>query len=279
MRSLIFLSDEVTLFHGELGALPMHAHPTLALLYGFDQDIVVTLGMKTGRQRVQARCLLIDVGLLHEVDFANSRTLVIYPEPGTALWQVLKASLKATPVTAARGVQVVDDTGFMEHLLLHMTETLSDGQQVACALEAMRKNFQIHHQTDSSSVVDGRVARVIEHLYQGASVADEPDRSGHAHLAVLVHLSVSRLTHLFKQETGITLRLFQQWVKLRLAAKMLQEHMHLTHAAHDGGFADAAHFANAFKRTFGVTPTDIFRTQPAPAITWCAKPISRTHTN
>lgn len=269
VQSLIYLSDEVTLFNGELGALPMHAHPTLALVFGHELHIEIELGSENARQRIQSRCMLINVAVMHRINFANAPALVIYPEPGSNLWQLFRACLQALEAPAATGVRLVHDTSIIDPLVRQLRKSSPTCADVTQGLHALKLALESRHPLCSGGLVDERVARVIAHLQREDKDMDEA--AGHTRLAHLVDLSVSRLTHLFKQETGVTLRLYQQWVKLRMAARMLQDRMHITHAAHDGGFADAAHFANAFKRTFGVTPSDIFRTKPSPKLMWCSQ--------
>jgi AraC-like DNA-binding protein len=73
-----------------------------------------------------------------------------------------------------------------------------------------------------------------------------------------VGLSISRLEHLFQRYIGTTMRSYRLWRRLRVVVTVLQEGGSITDAAVCAGFFDAAHFSNAFKRTFGVTPSSIF---------------------
>lgn len=77
-------------------------------------------------------------------------------------------------------------------------------------------------------------------------------------LAKMVHLSESRLQHLFKAATNTSLGRYKIWLKLVEAIKSLSKNRTFTDAALDGGFTDAAHFSNAFKMLSGATPSDFF---------------------
>lgn len=76
-------------------------------------------------------------------------------------------------------------------------------------------------------------------------------------LARAVGLSPSRLSHLFSEEVGTSLRAYTAWTRLRRAAGRLAEGASITRAAHDAGFVDGAHMTHAFKRTFGLSPTEL----------------------
>ncbi|WP_449061525.1 helix-turn-helix domain-containing protein [Planomonospora algeriensis] len=80
-----------------------------------------------------------------------------------------------------------------------------------------------------------------------------PVRLGH--VATRVHLSESRLSHLFTSEFGLPFRPYVLWARLRAALSALSEGVSLTQAAHTAGFADAAHLTRTVRRMMGDTPS------------------------
>jgi len=75
-------------------------------------------------------------------------------------------------------------------------------------------------------------------------------------LSTKLHLSHSRLSHLFKSELGITIKQYTQHQKLTRSIKALNEDIPLTKAAFFGGFSSQSHFTNTFKKHFGIKPSD-----------------------
>lgn len=67
-------------------------------------------------------------------------------------------------------------------------------------------------------------------------------------------LSAGRLSHLFKEQTGISVRQYILWKKVCLAASEVMAGQSLTSAAHHAGFFDSAHFHRVFSHMFGVNP-------------------------
>ena len=47
------------------------------------------------------------------------------------------------------------------------------------------------------------------------------------------------------------------WLRLQRAAHCIQRGASLTEAAHAGGFTDSAHLSHAFRRSFGLTPSEV----------------------
>ena len=94
---------------------------------------------------------------------------------------------------------------------------------------------------------DARVRRGLEKLGR--------DEAGNASSAALcarrVGLSSSRFQHLFTAEMGVPFRRYRAWLRMRRAIGEVVGGANFMGAAHAAGFADQAHFAHDFRRTFG----------------------------
>ena len=99
--------------------------------------------------------------------------------------------------------------------------------------------------------IDKRVAQIVELLWR------EPDTALNE-LAARVGLSYFRLSHLFADNMGITLRTYQQWRKLRKAISLSKHNYSLAELAAASGFADAAHFSRAFTQLHAAPPSYFF---------------------
>lgn len=77
-----------------------------------------------------------------------------------------------------------------------------------------------------------------------------------------VSLSESRLSHLFKQHTGVSIKKYLVWDKLRKAIKTyLNSQDNLTSVSIDNGFFDQAHLSNSFKNLLGVSPSKAYNSR------------------
>ena len=74
-------------------------------------------------------------------------------------------------------------------------------------------------------------------------------------VAATVHLSPSRFRHLFVTQTGTSLRAWLLWARMEHAVESAFLGRSWTEAAHEAGFADAAHLTRTCRRVFGVAPT------------------------
>ncbi|TBN47188.1 AraC family transcriptional regulator [Pseudomonas sp. BGI-2] len=94
---------------------------------------------------------------------------------------------------------------------------------------------------------DPRLIKVIEALRRG--------KTGRRELAAVVHLSPTRFSHWFVEQTGLPLRSYARWLRLTQALQHLAKGVRLTDAAHEAGFSDSAHFSRTFRALLGIDPS------------------------
>jgi AraC-like DNA-binding protein len=99
--------------------------------------------------------------------------------------------------------------------------------------------------------MDWRVEHVIQTLRHGPL---DRGATSLARLSQLAGLSPSRFAHVFVDSIGVPVRPYMRWLRLHRAARELMSGHSVTHAAHIGGFADAAHLTRTFRRTIGIPP-------------------------
>lgn len=98
--------------------------------------------------------------------------------------------------------------------------------------------------------MDPRIESVV-HLME----SDLASQLRCASIATSVGLSVSRLQHLFKDETGKTIRKFQQQLRIERARELLlNTHMSVKEVTVAVGARDKSHFLREFTKTCGLSP-------------------------
>ena len=104
--------------------------------------------------------------------------------------------------------------------------------------------------------MDARVATVLAYLRahpeQRHAAAAPAERGG---------LSAHRLMHLFREGTGLPLRRYALWLRLRTAVAAALKGASLTAAAHAAGFSDSAHLSRSFREHFGLPPRFLFESR------------------
>lgn len=102
---------------------------------------------------------------------------------------------------------------------------------------------------------DFRIQRVVQDLNQ------DPFRTV-PELARDCHISASRLSHLFKDETGLNVRNYRLDCRLETAAGMLvSTDMSIKQIAYSAAYHHCSSFVRAFKTRFGMSPASYRRRQ------------------
>ena len=78
-------------------------------------------------------------------------------------------------------------------------------------------------------------------------------------IASEVGLSVSRLSHLFKEKTGISLLKFLNKKRLTRAKDLLKNGYSITNTANKCGYQDYTSFIRAFTKEYGISPTQYIK--------------------
>lgn len=99
--------------------------------------------------------------------------------------------------------------------------------------------------------MDKRVQKVIALMEEDLQREFSPEE-----IARFVNLSPSRLRHLFKNETGMTLANYLKALRMRKAKEMIETtFMRVKEIINLTGSGNRTRFTKDFKRAYGLTPT------------------------
>jgi AraC family transcriptional regulator of arabinose operon len=175
-------------------------------------------------------------------------------------WPVVHGGLMQLSMGGIPGTERIAERLFDAHRLresgLRQREDLAMN-----ALEEVILRCNEHNPLASPAASDERVDRarrfMVEHLEDRVTLAD---------IAAAVTLSPSRLSHLFKQETGQTPLGYLETVRMQRAAELLQRtSFSVKQIAGAVGFDSAFYFSLRFKAWTQLSPT-AFRAGKPPAV-------------
>lgn len=219
-----WLAPGLAVFAGRAGHQDWHHHQAHQIAIGLDVPVTV----ECPQSEHTGFSVFIPAGVRHRI--SGALIVSIYLDVLTDVAQVLPQSMTPTPIKIA----------------------LSDAQRIADSLNesagdprsAVRKALQI---LDVLPAPDPRVAIVSTAIHQGKVRREE--------LAALVHLSPTRFSHWFVEQTGLPLRSYAKWLRLTQAVRYLACGQPMTIAAHESGFSDSAHFSRTFRSLLGIDPS------------------------
>lgn len=238
----ISLDGDCALFVGSGGRVPVHRHLAYKLVAGLDGDAEVA-SARHGRRR--AALTLIRPNEQHAVDTSGAPAALLYVEP-TSDWARRLAACDEASLASRATIAAVRDL---------CAAPATPRPRIASLLDALDL-------PPPAPTLDPRVVSGI-HLLRDADA-----ESDIGSLAEKMHLSHSRLTHLFQSEIGAPPAQVRLWTRLRRAIDLIGGGQSITAAAHAAGFADAAHLTRTFVGALGITPgmfrrSEIFAGAPA----------------
>lgn len=218
----LIVDAELLLFIGPVDQVPEHACAGTVVAFGVDGDFTLQLGgaLQQGRWACAAG------GAPRAVDARGLRLAVTLLDPGVDL---------AGPVDGPRGLRAVQR--------LAAAHSPADWADFRAALGPLKPRAD-----------DARVQAAATRLRQTCD-----QHLDAAAIAAPTGLSASRLQHLFKAQLGLSMRAYRNGLRLRRVVQHMAAGADATRAAHEAGFFDSAHLVHAFRQSFGITPTFVFR--------------------
>ncbi|TXM70364.1 helix-turn-helix transcriptional regulator [Methylobacterium sp. WL12] len=235
LRPLWHVAGATTFFAGPLRYNAGHQHGAPVFLAGLYGNFRLRVGTQDW---TSCRTAMIPAGCVHELDLGGDPLGVLYLEPDRFGVEALTPLLHGTREIAGALLGAAGETTPLRDLFEHRDGASAAGPALADLLAFAGRQAEPR--------IDGRIARAIRRLLA------EPEATPSAGaLAASVGLSASRFQHLFTDAVGVPFRRYRAWLRMRRAIGAVIDGNNFTGAAHAAGFADQAHFAHDFRRTFG----------------------------
>jgi AraC-like DNA-binding protein len=114
------------------------------------------------------------------------------------------------------------------------------------------------HLAESRMFYDNRVSKCLE-IFENKDI---DYKTLMKELQNQVHLSESRLSHLFKADIGVSLKKYLVWCRLKNAIHThLKNHENLFSSSLISGFYDQAHLSKSFKEMLGISPSTVYNSR------------------
>ena len=207
-------------------ATQKHRHPALEIVIARRGSFQITDAGGTTRR---ARTALIRANAAHAVDGGETACEIWMFENEASVLEALRRNLPTLTITSSVTVLDFPTEVFSSELLERLTQANA-------------------RPIDRDARVIASRQYILDKVTEGDLTRDR--------LARLVHLSPDRLSHLFKEELGISIQHYIAWTRLKYAIQItLEQACPLLEAAYQAGFYDAAHFSRSFAKMFGLNPS------------------------
>lgn len=215
-----------------------HRHPMLHLFCGNDGCNIVVKGEKYSEQ-----VIVLDTNVSHSARMGNNCELFLLIDPTSDIaGQMHEKYLNKG--TVAKGFSM--KRGLPENLWQQ------EDDDIVRLVEKLFEEIGIEKKENCQK--EQRIEEVIQHLKSGEWLNDKIAR-----IAERVCLSESRLTHLFTEEIGVSLKSYILIRKLEYAYQYTMSGGKITNAAYEAGFSSSAHLAYTCKKMMGVSISEVLK--------------------
>jgi AraC-like DNA-binding protein len=228
------VDDGHALFAGPLHRNALHRHSVPVYLAGLYGTFPLRID---GAEWLSCRTAAIPAGMAYEFDMGGEPLAVFYVEPNVAGVDALTPLVDGAQEV---GGALIGTKGAVAPFR-QLYESRASGE-----IGAVLKELIDFSKRRSGRPMDPRVSRAVDSLQR-----HHGDLTPVEEIAAVVGLSASRFQHVFTQNVGVPFRRYRAWHRLRAAIREVTHGASYTAAAHAAGFADQAHFARDFRRTFG----------------------------
>ena len=220
-----------------------HSHTAAQIVVALSGKLLVRMSPTASYSACDA--VIIPSNVNHHIIGSGSAEIMIWFDPATVAARAIHLLSSSELIPLSRSEINIPISGLLQ-LSLHLQtcgEAIKLSQTITQALLPKYETIK---------PIDERVALTLEAFHNSALLGQPHPLK---YLAQKVNLSEGRLRHLFRQELNVTIQ--QYWIghRLLVAVRRFNSCASLTEIAHEAGFADLAHFSNAFRASFGMTPS------------------------
>lgn len=216
---------------GRLMSNRPHRHISASLLVGLDQ----TFQLQVDGQWRRTRAAVVSPDVIQALDPGHASMWIAQMDPDSRHWRALR--------------HLVGDAGSADLNLDRLD--LPSVQEQGC--EAVERCLEGLLTSAGRSVepLDERVSRVCGMLRR-----ELPEKLDVSLLAGYVGLSSSRLSHLFREQTGVPLRRFLLHLKMNRALAFWEPGKSVSQLASEAGFYDQPHLVRTTRDMFDALPSE-----------------------
>lgn len=240
MLNQLHINKDFGWFTGYFDNNQKHKHYAIQLSIPLEKSISI----KTGKGTITSELpILIQSNIVHRFNSKTKHFLLLI-NPASTIGHFWKTSAMHE-IQEFNSSPALDLKNILTDTTLKQEERTNRINQIIFSYDCFCRS-SIHHG-------DPRVNKALAYLKENYdSIVPLEEIAGYC------HLSPGRFLHFFKEQTGITYRRAQLWIKIVQALSMIGK-MSFTQIAHSVGFADSAHFSRTFKENFGFGPREFSR--------------------
>ncbi len=211
-----------------------HSHCVLQIFLSFDEPLQI----QVGNTSINGKCVIVNKDVSHSVNSNGKAILSMLIDPTSGFASKLISKIKGDYLICDKA-SIFD----LQHTAAKLFNA-TDKEQYASFVVEFSQYLGVDRNT---KVLDERIIKILT-ILQDCDCYDHAIES----LADKVCLSSSRLSHLFREQTGVPLKSYILFHQLEKAFTALLNGKKVTDAAMLAGFDSPSHLAATVKKWMGM---------------------------
>ncbi|MDG5788825.1 AraC family transcriptional regulator [Evansella sp. AB-P1] len=242
---LLDAEDHIAFFSNKVDA-DYHSHNYIQVTLGLEEDFQINIEEK----EFLTRGIIVDSNTRHKLQGSKKWQMYLLINPESAFGEAIKSNflrehevniIEYKDINIAIGPDIYD-----------LIEKITS-EKYYDLLKRIKELLKVTPNKVNNEI-DKRVLDLL------AYIESQPlDELTVKELSQIVFLSESRLSHLFKEETGVSLTSYILHVKLKKAFYLIFHGANMTDAAMEAGFNSPSHFSRSVRDKLGMAPSVIVK--------------------
>ncbi len=199
--------------------------------------------------------------LIYTIKFQESIRLKL-KDTSTKLKGISVPPLKAkSPINRKASISSVDiDTiNKLFDFMIHLAKNKATNEklillQMISLVSIIERNLTYLPEMKDDEIEKDDVKFIIKHIQRNLK---NPENLSLKYIAEQFHMSVTKLSSFLKHETGFTIKQFVDSTRLTVISNQIKtSETSFSEIAYEYGFSDESHLNKAFKRHFGISPSE-----------------------
>lgn len=230
---ITFLTDKVDTHY--------HNHNYIQITIGAEKNFHITVE----KDSIYTKGIILDSNTDHKLHGYNEWQLYLLVNPESIFGETIKKNLlKENKVYMIKEEEINDIMELNIQSISKITTALEYSKFIKKLKETLGiSNYNLEH------TIDNRIQEILNYIE-----AHSLDMLSVKELSNIVFLSESRLSHLFKEEIGISLTSYILHEKLEKAFYLIFNGSNITNASIEAGFSSSSHFTQTVRDKLGMPP-------------------------
>ncbi len=241
MNRIYWDIDKISMLTDHLDA-STHSHGMIQFFVGLEKELEI----KVGKKKINCSCILVNKNVRHSFKANNKIHFTCVIEPVSDIGMRLKCLMQNNEYYILSDGKADE----IKKIAVSMIDAF-DMETYKKLMSQIYKSFDIAYMEKQ---LDDRILEFLKMLEQCS--CDEHSIEEYANK---LHISASRLSHLFSEQVGITLKNYLTLHQLERAFQDLLVGKRVTEAALNAGFDSPSHFAATVKRLMGLPARDTIK--------------------